>query len=268
MGVEEDNVDWKLLKPLFGLSTACKYWYKAIRNFLLNERGGEVTPLAKSVFFRTQQCFEYGYGMGFRDKNTSNLDKVTLEGGARISGHANKEIPFGIIAIHVGDLLISGSEMFTEYITRSMKGEFEADRYEEIEAAYLGMRISKVNSENCDGVISDSNKYEDEINHIGISHESTRAPKEPLMGADRSILRPELGKLMRIARIARPGAIYDESAAAQTFPDRELMDVSEKVRKLWGMKKRKFRKVKRKKILGKCLVLPSSRGDDKRMLTK
>ena len=33
---------------------------------------------------------------------------------------------------------------------------------------------------------------------------------------------------MRIARIARPGVIYDASAAAQTFSDGELMYVLEK----------------------------------------
>ena len=33
---------------------------------------------------------------------------------------------------------------------------------------------------------------------------------------------------MRIARIARPGAIYDASAAAQTFSGGGLLDVSEK----------------------------------------
>ena len=32
---------------------------------------------------------------------------------------------------------------------------------------------------------------------------------------------------MRIARIARPGAIYDATAAAQTFPGGELLEVLE-----------------------------------------
>ena len=33
---------------------------------------------------------------------------------------------------------------------------------------------------------------------------------------------------MWIARIARPGAIYDASAAAQTFAEGELFDISER----------------------------------------
>ena len=39
-GAEEGNVDWALLKHLYGLSIACKDWYETIRNFLANERGG------------------------------------------------------------------------------------------------------------------------------------------------------------------------------------------------------------------------------------
>ena len=77
------------------------------------------------------------------------------------------------------------------------------------------------------GAISESNKYEDKIKHIEISHARTRTPKEPLAEAEQAILRSELEKLMRIARIARPGAIYDASAAAQTFSDGELRGVLE-----------------------------------------
>ena len=42
-----------------------------------------------------------------------------------------------------------------------------------------------------------------------------------------TISRSELWNLMWIARIARPGAIYDASASAQTFPTGEMMDFLE-----------------------------------------
>ena len=57
---EKDNVARKLLKPLYGLGTACKDWYRAIRNFRACECGWEVTSIDKSVFLRTQQGFGYG----------------------------------------------------------------------------------------------------------------------------------------------------------------------------------------------------------------
>ena len=47
---------------------------------------------------------------------------------------------------------------------------------------------------------------------------------EILTENDQTISRSELGKLMWIARIARPGAIYDASAAAQTFSTAELIE--------------------------------------------
>ena len=49
-GAEKDNVAWKLLKPLYGLSTACKDRYATIRDFIPNEFGGKATSFGKSVF--------------------------------------------------------------------------------------------------------------------------------------------------------------------------------------------------------------------------
>ena len=54
--VEKDNIARKLLKPLYGMGTACKDWRKAARDLLANgRRGGEVTSVDKSVFFWTPQ---------------------------------------------------------------------------------------------------------------------------------------------------------------------------------------------------------------------
>ena len=92
------------------------------------------------------------------------------------------------------------------------------DRYEANGPTYLVAKIAKVNNEEFNGVTLDSNNYEGEINHIGISHKRTRTPNEPLTEDEQTISRSELGKLIRIARIARHGAIYDASAAAYMFP--------------------------------------------------
>ena len=76
----------------------------------------------------------------------------------------------GLIAIHVDDLLISGSDTFLEYITFRMKEKFEVDAFEENNAVYLGMKIEKVDTNDVTGIILDSNNCEGEINHIEISH--------------------------------------------------------------------------------------------------
>ena len=74
-GVEKDNVARKLLKPSYGLCTACKDRCETIRDFLANGRVRGVTSLGKSVFFWTQQGSDYGYGGEFRDPNSPNMDK-------------------------------------------------------------------------------------------------------------------------------------------------------------------------------------------------
>ena len=64
-----------------------------------------------------------------------------------------------------------------------------------------------------------ANRYGDKIKSIECSHARMRTPHEPLTEGELSILRMELGKLTWIARMARPGLIYDADAAAQEFPN-------------------------------------------------
>ena len=61
------------------------------------------------------------------------------------------------------------------------------------------------------GIISDYNNYEGRINQIEIPHERARRRNDALTEEEeQTILRSKLGKLMWVARIARPGAIYAE----------------------------------------------------------
>ena len=76
--VEKDNKERCALKPLYGLSTACKDWCKPIRDFL-EKSAGEVTSLDKSVCFWTRQVFDYGYGGEFRGTDPPNLGKCILK---------------------------------------------------------------------------------------------------------------------------------------------------------------------------------------------
>ena len=155
----------------------------------------------------------------------------------------------------MGDLLISGSEILIEYITQRMKEKFDVGRYEENEATYGGMKISKINDNDFSGLILDSDKYGDKINHIEISHGRTRTPEEPITEAGHAISRSELGKLIWTARIARPGAIYEASADAQTFPDGEIIEVLERD---FGNGEKISRMAKRNKIPNTCRGLSNS----------
>ena len=108
-----------------------------------------------------------------------------------------------------------------------MGEKFEVYSYGWNKATYLWMEIEKVSGSDSEGVILDSDNYEDKINHIEISHETTRQRNDALADAAQTISRSELWKLMWIARIARPGAIYDASAAALTFSAGKMIDISE-----------------------------------------
>ena len=94
-------------------------------------------------------------------------------------------------------------------------------------ATYLGMGVEKASNAEFGCIIPDSANYEDAIHRIEIPHERTRHPDASLTVEEPTILRLELGKLMWIALIARPGSIYDASAAAQTFSGGRMVDVAE-----------------------------------------
>ena len=72
----------------------------------------------------------------------------------------------GSIAIHVGDLLISGSSGFTDYMSWGMEEIFDAGIYGGNRQTYSAMRIKKVSDSDPEGVILDSANYVGGINQI------------------------------------------------------------------------------------------------------
>ena len=73
--------------------------------------GGGVASLDKSVFFWTQQGFNYGYGAKFRDPNSPNIDKGILKVSGNFETIAQRNA-LCIIAIRVDDLLIPGDILY------------------------------------------------------------------------------------------------------------------------------------------------------------
>ena len=79
------------------------------------------------------------------------------------------------------------------------------------------MGIGEVSDSDSEGIIPDAGNYEAEIKHIEMPRERARRRNEAPTEEEKAISRSKLRKLIWVARIARPGAIYDASAAAQTF---------------------------------------------------
>ena len=73
------------------------------------------------------------------------------------------------------------------------------------------MEITEVNNDEFEGSISILIITRG-VNRIEIPHERTRAPNEPLTEDEQPIFRSELGKLMRIAWVARPGRCFGRRA--------------------------------------------------------
>ena len=77
-------------------------------------------------------------------------------------------------------------------MSRKMKAKFEVDRYGGNQSIYLGVGVKKMSDSDSDGLVLDTNDYEDKINHIEISLERSRQRNEALTEEEQSILRSEL----------------------------------------------------------------------------
>ena len=81
-GVEKGNIAWKLLKPLYGLSTACKDWCETIRDFLAEVCGAHVTQWINRYSFGLNKGLAMGMVcvyVGFRCTDTENLDRCIFK---------------------------------------------------------------------------------------------------------------------------------------------------------------------------------------------
>ena len=168
--------------------------------------------------------FEYGYGENFRDHNQTNLDTGILQVDGNFETDGEVKV-LGIIAIRVADLSIPGSGGFIEYIYWQMKERVDADSYGRDKATFLRKEIAKATDPDSEGLILGlPNYYEDKTNHIRMPNGRSKPITKASAEDDQALLRSGLWKLMWIARLGRPGAIYDSSAVAQTFTEFKIGD--------------------------------------------
>ena len=75
-----------------------------------------------------------------------------------------------------------------------VKEKFDLDSYGGNKATYLGMGVGKVSDSDFEGLISDPDNYEGEINQIEIAHERTNRRTDALAMGEQAVLRSGLGK--------------------------------------------------------------------------
>ena len=81
---------------------------------------GERTTMDKSVLYRERKGSEYDYGEGFRDKNPANLDKNIFKANETSETEEEERKFMGTTAIREQEILITGGEMFTDYISQGI----------------------------------------------------------------------------------------------------------------------------------------------------
>ena len=79
------------------------------------------------------------------------------------------------------------------------------------------MEISPNGARTFTGATLSPNDYEERIRNISISPGRSKQTNDPLTAAEQFALRSELGELMRISTIERPGALYGALVLSQTF---------------------------------------------------
>ena len=80
----------------------------------------------KSVLFWTQKAFGYDYGAGFRNKDSLSLSNNEFRANEDFETEEKRKV-LGIITIHEKEILITGKEMFIEYISQRLKRGFEVN---------------------------------------------------------------------------------------------------------------------------------------------
>ena len=107
--------------------------------------------------------------------------------------------------------------MFIDYIAQAIQEVSEVDSYGENDSLFMGIGIIKKEKDDFQGISMSTNGAENKIKTIETSHHRTRTPNEILTETELSILRSEIEKLTRIAKMARPDLMYDVLELAQFF---------------------------------------------------
>ena len=83
--------------------------------------------MGKSLFFWGANQFRYGFGKGYRDKRTGSSEECVTEFGENIGSGAESNV-LGMAISHVGDLLISVSDIFIAFCMGNMEQSLAPSR--------------------------------------------------------------------------------------------------------------------------------------------
>ena len=168
---------WKLCRAVYGLNDASRKWYFRLK--------------AELVRF------------GCR---VSNLDL-----GLFIYYH--ESVLYGIMMIHVDDILWAGYERFENDVIDKVRETFNISSECKSSFKYLGLEITHTSN----GIYLSQRKYTAELQEIQIENQRKQSVNSPLTELEKTQLRSTIGKLNWLSTETRPDLAYTVSQLASSM---------------------------------------------------
>ena len=194
----DDNMVWRLKKPIYGLKDAARAWFFTVKKELL-KYGCVQMPLDNSV---------YVY-------------------------HKSNQKFAGFLVIHVDDFLVAGNEEFYEKVILPLKQKFQIGTEEEGDFTYVGWNIKQSSDNNTVSV--DQIDYQESINTVVVSPGRKNQPDYELSEVEKTEYQQLLGKLQWITSQSRPDIrfkVLESSTRAATPKVSDLLNLNTIVKKL------------------------------------
>lgn len=199
---------WKLKKAVYGLKDAARKWYESLVEVLI-KLGGKRSKIDNTIF--------------------------KWEDGGRV---------YGIMGIHVDDLIYGGDKIFEEKIISKIKEELKVGREESGVFKYLGIEIEQKEK----GEIYISQKSYSR-NKLVINKVNKNNKDEKLNEEEMTEYRSLLGKLNWMSQNTRPDLSFDVSFFGRNMKEAKMKDYEELV-KVAERAKREEIKMKIPKLKG------------------
>lgn len=178
---------WCLQKCAYGLADAPRCWYLRLREELTN-LGAEPSQYDNGIFF-----------------------------------FKNTEI-YGIMILHVDDIMWSGTEEKMKPIINKLKGVFQISHENENAFTYIGVHTSQKPD---NSIMLHQSSYTESINTIPLSPESAKNPHQLLDDNEVRSLRGALGQLNWLSNMTRPDISFTVSKISGHIKGATVADIKE-----------------------------------------
>ena len=168
----DNNMVWRLKKPVYGLNDAARAWYMTVKEELILY-GCVQMPLDKSVFVY----------------------------------QPNEEFS-GFLNVHVDDFLAAGNRDFHEKVLRRLKEKFQIGTEEYGDFNYVGWNIKQSAVSNNTVTIDQIDYQETKISPVSVSSGRRNQPDYELSELEKTEFQQLLGKLQWITSQSRPDLRY------------------------------------------------------------